>query len=76
MESLIHFSDIAGAEIPRWLQYELSQRQDDEADLIAFGVDVVTRMCERLIGLGAPAMHFYTLNRWGATSRICANLFG
>ncbi|MEM9621099.1 MAG: methylenetetrahydrofolate reductase [Pseudomonadota bacterium] len=72
-ESLFRFSEKAGADIPRWLQYGMAD-QETEQDLAKFGVDVVTRLCERLIELGAPGLHFYTLNRWGATTRICANL--
>ena len=52
----------------------MAQRQDSDEELGKFGVEVVTRLCERLIELGAPAIHFYTLNRWGATTKVCANL--
>ena len=72
--SLIRFSGKAGADIPRWLDHALRDKQHDEADLTKFGVEIVTRLCERLFELGAPGLHFYTLNRWGASSRICANL--
>ena len=72
-ESLFRFSDKAGADIPRWLRYALADI-GDETELIAFGVEVVTDLCERLLSMGAPGLHFYTLNRWGATSRICDNL--
>ena len=65
---------IKPADIPRWLDKAMAQRQDSDSDLQKFGVEVVSRMCERLIDLGAPALHFYTLNRWGATIKICANL--
>mgnify|MGYP005991992915 CR=1 FL=1 len=60
--------------IPRWLDHALKDKQHDEAELSKFGVEIVTRLCERLFELGAPGLHFYTLNRWGASSRICANL--
>lgn len=72
--SLCRFSEKAGADIPRWLDRAMAQHQDSEHDLSKFGVEVVTRLCERLIDLGAPALHFYTLNRWGAATKICANL--
>ena len=61
--------------IPKgWLDHALRDKQHDEADLTKFGVEIVTRLCERLFELGAPGLHFYTLNRWGASFRICANL--
>ena len=72
--SLSRFSEKAGADIPRWLDRAMAQHQDSEQDLSKFGVEVVTRLCERLIDLGVPALHFYTLNRWGAATKICANL--
>jgi methylenetetrahydrofolate reductase (NADPH) len=72
--SLCRFSEKAGADIPRWLDRAMAQRQDSDEELGKFGVEVVTRLCEQLIELGAPALHFYTLNRWGATTKVCANL--
>ncbi len=74
LDALIRFSDKCGAEVPRWLRQVLADKQDDEQGTINFGVEVVTRLCQRLLALGAPGLHFYTLNRWGATSRICQNL--
>ncbi len=74
LDNLVRFSDKSGAEIPRWLRHVLADLKDDEDALIDFGVEVVSRLCERLIALGAPGLHFYTMNRWGATTRICRNL--
>jgi len=74
LASLVRFSDKCGADIPRWLRYVLMDLQDDEQGTIDFGVEVMTRVCEQLISLGVPGLHFYTLNRWGATTRICENL--
>lgn len=74
LAALVRFSDKCGAEIPRWLKQVLADKQDDEQATVEFGVEVVTRLCQRLLKLGAPGLHFYTLNRWGATTRICQNL--
>ena len=74
LASLVRFSDKCGADIPRWLRYVLIDLEDDEQGTIDFGIEVMTRVCEQLIGLGVPGLHFYTLNRWGATTRICKNL--
>jgi methylenetetrahydrofolate reductase (NADPH) len=73
-EGLIRFSANCGADIPRWLQKHLEAYQDDEESLKRFGVEVVTRLCEDLLKAGAPGLHFYTLNRWGASRSICQNL--
>ena len=63
-----------GADVPRWLYKRLESLKDDEACIRAFGIEVVSRLCEDLIGSGVPGLHFYTLNRWGATMAICRNL--
>jgi methylenetetrahydrofolate reductase (NADPH) len=73
-EGLIRFSENCGADVPRWLKKRLAALQDDEAGLREFGAEVVTRLCRDLIGAGAPGLHFYTLNRWGASLAICRNL--
>lgn len=71
---LARFSASCGAEIPRWLGKRLEDFRDDLASLRAFGVDVVTALCARLLEMGAPGLHFYTLNKAEATLAIWANL--
>jgi methylenetetrahydrofolate reductase (NADPH) len=73
-EGLVRFSENCGADIPRWLRKHLEALKDDDAALKRFGIDVVTRLCQRLLDGGAPGLHFYTLNRWGASVAICRNL--
>ncbi|MBK7658275.1 MAG: methylenetetrahydrofolate reductase [NAD(P)H] [Betaproteobacteria bacterium] len=68
------FSDACGAEIPRWIRLRLENFGDDSASIKAFGLDVVTELCERLLALGAPGLHFYTLNQAGPTSTIWQRL--
>lgn len=60
---LARFSDVCGAELPRWVRLKLASFGDDKAAITSFGQDVVVQLCERLIELGAPALHFYTLNQ-------------
>ena len=64
------FSDACGAEIPRWVRLRLQGFGDDVASIRAFGLDVVTALCERLRAEGAPALHFYTMNQSAATLEI------
>ena len=64
---LARFSDICGAEIPRWIRRRLEAFQGDGASIRAFGLDVVTSLCERLLQGGAPGLHIYTLNRANAS---------
>jgi methylenetetrahydrofolate reductase (NADPH) len=67
---LARFSDACGAEIPRWMRLKLEGFADDTASIKAFGLDVVTELCARLLAGGAPGLHFYTLNQAGPTSTI------
>jgi methylenetetrahydrofolate reductase (NADPH) len=71
---LARFSDACGAEIPRWLRLRLEGFRDDTASIRAFGLDVVTRMCDDLLRAGAPGLHFYTLNQAGLTTTIWQRL--
>jgi methylenetetrahydrofolate reductase (NADPH) len=73
---LMRFSDMCGAEIPRWIRLKLASFGDDTASIKAFGLDVVTALCERLLAGGAPGLHFYTLNQAAATTEICRRLNG
>ena len=73
-DNIIRFSEGCGADVPRWIRQRLEALKSDQDALKAFGVEVVTRLCAELIEAGAPGLHFYTLNRWGATTRICENL--
>ena len=72
--SLVRFSDMCGAEIPRWIKKQLEAYGDDSASIIAFGEQVVTDMCERLLAAGAPGLHFYTLNQAEPNLKIWDNL--
>ncbi len=71
---LLRFSDACGAEVPRWLRLRLQGFGDDVASIRAFGLDVVTRLCEQLVAGGAPALHFYTMNQSAATLQLCHRL--
>lgn len=71
---LSHFSDICGAEIPQWIRRRLQGYGDDGASIRAFGLDVVTRLCERLLAGGAPGLHIYTLNRANASMLLWQRL--
>ena len=71
---LMRFSDSCGAEIPRWIRQRLQDYGDDSESIRAFGLDVVTDLCERLLAEGAPALHFYTMNQSAATLEICRRL--
>jgi len=71
---LMRFSDACGAEIPRWIRLRLQSFGDDTASIKAFGLDVVTSLCEQLQAGGAPGLHFYAMNQSAATLEICRRL--
>jgi methylenetetrahydrofolate reductase (NADPH) len=71
---LARFSDNCGAEIPRWMRRRLESFGDDHASVRAFGLDVVTELCARLIEGGVPGLHFYTLNTAALTTTIWQRL--
>lgn len=71
---LARFSDACGAEIPRWIRRRLESYGDDTASIRAFGLDVVTELCENLLSRGAPGLHFYTLNQASLTTTIWQRL--
>lgn len=73
-QQLARFSDACGAEIPRWLRKRLEAFGDDLASLRAYGLDVVTVLCDKLLTSGAPGLHFYTMNQSAATTAIWRNL--
>jgi methylenetetrahydrofolate reductase (NADPH) len=71
---LMRFSDMCGTEIPRWIRLKLASYGDDADSIRAFGLDVVTQLCEQLLEGGAPGLHFYTLNQPAATMAIWQRL--
>ncbi|GGE86174.1 methylenetetrahydrofolate reductase [NAD(P)H] [Massilia psychrophila] len=71
---LMRFSDMCGAEIPRWVRLKLASFGDDSASIKAFGLDVVSVLCERLLAGGAPGLHFYSMNQAGPTSALWQRL--
>jgi methylenetetrahydrofolate reductase (NADPH) len=71
---LARFSDACGAEIPRYVRKRLEAYGDDTASIRAFGTEVVTRLCARLLECGAPGLHFYSMNQAGPSEAIWQNL--
>jgi methylenetetrahydrofolate reductase (NADPH) len=71
---LMRFSDACGAEIPRWIRLRLQAFGDDSASIKAFGLDVVTDLCEQLRQGGAPGLHFYTMNQSAACLELVQRL--
>lgn len=71
---LARFSDACGAEIPRWMRKQFEAYGDDLDSIRAFGLDVVTQLCEELLAGGAPGIHFYSMNQAGVNLELCRRL--
>ena len=71
---IIRFADNCGAEIPRWMRLRLQSFGDDTASIKAFGLEVITDLCDQLRTAGVPALHFYTMNQSAAVMEICKRL--
>ena len=71
---LLRFSNMCGAEVPRWIRLRLADFGDDRASIRAFGIDVISRLCQDLLDGGAPGLHMYTLNGADASMAIVPNL--
>ena len=74
LQNLARFSNLCGAEIPRWLYKALDAYGDDRESMQAFGIDVVTELCDILLENGAPGLHFYTMNQLQPVQTIVKNL--
>ncbi len=71
---IAQFAARDGIEIPRWVTLKMEGFMDDTASIRAFGLDVVTELCQRLIAGGAPGIHFYTMNQSALTVELCKRL--
>ncbi|ETN93485.1 5,10-methylenetetrahydrofolate reductase [Gammaproteobacteria bacterium MOLA455] len=72
--NLMRFSDSCGADIPRWLRWQLKERSNTMDDLVSYGIDIVSELSQKLLDGGAPGLHIYTMNQWQVTSTLCRNL--
>jgi methylenetetrahydrofolate reductase (NADPH) len=71
---IIRFADSCGADLPRWMRLRLQAYGDDVESIKAFGLDVITDLCDQLRNAGVPGLHFYTMNQAGPTLEICRRL--
>lgn len=73
---IAQFAARDGIEIPRWVALKMEGFMDDTPSIRAFGIEVIAKLCERLIAGGAPGLHFYTLNQSALTLDICRRIAG
>ena len=72
-ESLVRMAKNCSANVPLWLK-EGMQKYSNNEDRLMYGVEVITKLCQKLLRFGAPGIHFYTVNREEPTSLIIKNL--
>lgn len=73
-ENLVRFSHTCGAEIPRWIKMRMESFAGDTASIHQLGEEIITNLCAELLDMGAPGLHFYTMNLTGPTLKIWDNL--
>jgi len=69
LKQVARMAELSGAELP----VEMLARfdgVDEPADVRRVGVEIATELCQEVLELGAPGLHFYTLNRSRATLEI------
>jgi methylenetetrahydrofolate reductase (NADPH) len=71
---ILRFADANGSDVPRWIRLRLMSFGDDSASIRAFGLDVVTQLCDKLRAAGVPGLHFYSMNQSQAVLAICGRL--
>jgi methylenetetrahydrofolate reductase (NADPH) len=64
------FAALSGAAFPTVLAERFARVADDPAAVVRLGVEVAAEMCQRLLAIGAPGLHFYTLNRSHSTIEV------
>ncbi len=72
--ALTRMAELSGAAVPASITEAVGARADDPESVRAVGIEIGTGLCDKLIAVGAPGLHFYTMNQVSATVAICDNL--
>ncbi|WP_018863629.1 MULTISPECIES: methylenetetrahydrofolate reductase [NAD(P)H] [Thioalkalivibrio] len=71
---IVRFSEMCGAEIPRYIRKRMEAYGDDKESIRKFGIEIATRLTDDVLEKGAPGIHFYSMNQAGPTETIWKNL--
>ncbi|WP_019023321.1 MULTISPECIES: methylenetetrahydrofolate reductase [NAD(P)H] [unclassified Thioalkalivibrio] len=71
---IVRFSEMCGAEIPRYIRKRMEAYGDDKESIRKFGIEIATRLTDDVLDKGAPGIHFYSMNQAGPTETIWKNL--
>mgnify|MGYP006289444123 CR=1 FL=1 len=72
IKQLNRMAELTGADVPAEITRKISAVS--ESDVPKVGIEIATELSEKLLNLGAPGLHFYTMNNSGATIEIVKNL--
>lgn len=70
VDQIVRFAQLSGAAFPERLAERFRAVADDPEAVVSLGVEVAHDMCQRLLDMGAPGLHFYTLNRSRSTIEV------
>jgi len=73
-QQLARFTAMSQAGIPDSLRADMEEYKDNPAKITQIGMDFAVRQCRDLLMMGAPGLHFYTLNKSRATVEIFQTL--
>jgi methylenetetrahydrofolate reductase (NADPH) len=74
VKQLQRMAELGGTPIPANIAKIFSDIADDADAVRKVGVELATKLCQELIELNVPGIHFYTMNTADATLQICQNL--
>ncbi len=74
VKQLHRMAELGGTPIPEKISKLFNEISEDPDAVRKAGADLATKLCEELIALKVPGLHFYTMNTAVATLEICGNL--
>lgn len=79
LRTVTRMTELSGSSMPAGLVETLQKAagdgpEENRAAVRAAGIEIATRLCERLIAEGVPGLHFITMNFAKATSEVLTNL--
>jgi methylenetetrahydrofolate reductase (NADPH) len=74
VKQLHRMAELGGTPIPEKISNLFNEISEDPDAVRKAGADLATKLCEELIALKVPGLHFYTMNTAVATLEICKNL--
>jgi len=74
VKQLHRMAELGGTPVPDKISKLFNEISEDPDAVRKTGAELATKLCEELIALKVPGLHFYTMNTAVATLEICENL--